>query len=253
MRSLRLAAGGRFVSETGQLGGIVRFSAKLGAFALAAAFAVVPARASVIWNEINAGELPGTAEVTVGTGALSQIRGHLDFDLNTARWQIDLYQITILDPAAFSARTQLGATNLADPVLFLFGLDGRGIFMNDDTSAVDLQSTLPAGHPNGPLAAGLYYLAIAWAFSDPLSASGSIFPLIEQLLAPTGVYGPLGSGGADPLAAWVSGGPPNFDLNADYAILLTGAAPGRIAEPATLALLALGVMIGALRRRSTIR
>jgi len=228
-------------------GEIVRFNKCLGAFALLLALAASPAHASVIWTEINAGDLLSTAEITCCAGAVTEIDGHLSFDINTLLWDVDLYAIKINSPTIFSARTVAGSSNAADPVLFLFGADGRGVYMNDDTTNIDLQSTLPAGHVSGPLASGVYYLAIAWGFSDPQSASGSIFPVYESSLDPTGIYGATGTGGGDPLSGWLPSGPSNFDVPSDYRILLTAAlvAP----EPGTLALLALGIVVVAARVR----
>jgi hypothetical protein len=203
----------------------VRFIKCLGAFALLCALAVSPARADIV------------------------VLGHLDFDLDTLLWEVDQYTLNITDPAAFSATTIGGPANVADPVLFLFAADDRGVYMNDDTSIADLQSTLPAAHPLGPITPGIYHLAIAWAFTDPQSASGSIFPVYESFLDTTGVYGPTGSGGADPLSGFLPGGPPNFDVPADYAIRLVGAV-NITPEPGTLALLALAFgAVAACRRR----
>lgn len=206
------------------MGGIVRFKKCLGAVALLFVLAVSPARADII------------------------VLGHLDFDLDTLLWEVDQYTISITDPTAFFAKTIGGPSNVADPVMFLFGADNRGVYMNDDTSIADLQSTLPAGHPLGPIAPGIYHLAIGWAFTDPQSASGSIFPVYESSLDTTGVYGPTGSGGADPLTGFLPGGPPDFDLPADYAIRLAGAV-NITPEPGTLALFALGFLIVAARVR----
>ncbi len=212
------------------MGGIVRFHKCLGAVALLFALAVTPARADVVVN------------------------GHLDFDINTLLWQVDSYVISISSPTTFSAETIGGPSNVDDPVLFLFGGDFRGVYMNDDTTNVDLQSTLPAAHPLGPVSPGIYHLFIGWSFTDPQSASGSIFPVYESSLDTSGVYGPTGSGGGDPLAGFLPGGPTNFDLPADYVIRLVGVggiSAGLVPEPGTLALFALGFVIAARVRRNT--
>ncbi len=229
----------------------------LRAAALGLVLSSTPAYTLPFFEGSDAGDLPGTAKRTTGRAPLDLIGGHLDFDLDTRLWDIDLYLIDILDPPLFSARTEAGDPDIivSDPVLFLFGFDGRGIFMNDDTSLApvpSLQSTLPAGAANGPMSAGLYYLGIAWSFSDPMSVAGSIFPLYEffSSLPTDGIYGPTGAGGGSPLVSWVPSGPSNFDVGADYRILLTGVFS--LPEPGTLALLAvagLGAIVG--RRRYT--
>ncbi|HEX5863530.1 MAG TPA: hypothetical protein VF014_04625, partial [Casimicrobiaceae bacterium] len=72
----------------------MRMLKSLGALALLAVFVSSPARAFV-WNEVNAGQLPATAEVIFGGGPLTQINGHLDFDIDTLTWDVDLFAIQI--------------------------------------------------------------------------------------------------------------------------------------------------------------
>ncbi len=214
--------------------------------ALLAVFVALPARADFVWNESNAGSLLPTAEVTHGTGALTQINGHLDFDLSTLLWGVDLYAIGISDPTIFTASTEDGPANVSDPALYLFNALGVGVYMNNDNTGTDFQATLPTGSPFGPLTPGLYYLAVAWGFSDALSGD-SIFSL-DQFLDTTGVYGPTGPGGADPLAAWnTSSAPGDFTLPASYSIDFRGAT--QAPEPGTLALLAAAAFGMMARRR----
>lgn len=207
-----------------------------------------------IWVEKNAGDLPSTAE-GVGGGLVDEIDGHLDYDINTNLWDIDLFRIRIDSPGAFSAHTALGtnvASFITDPVLFLFGVNGHGIYMNDDTSSANLQSTLPLSSPLGPLMPGFYFLGIAWSFTDPQSTGGSIFPLYEAIasLPFDGVYGSTGAGGLGALSSWLPAGPSNFDLGANYRILLTGAAG--VPEPGTLALVGIA-LAGLFARRGKLR
>lgn len=221
----------------------------VGVVALGALLASVPASAT--WIEVNAGQLTGSADVTTGSGSLNAIEGRLDYDLDTSTWDIDLYRISITNPLGFSAQTTLvnPGSFMADPVLFLFSADGFGIFLNDDESNSSLQSLLSGGL-FGPTLPGIYYLGIAWSFSDPLSDLGSIFPLYELGLATDGVYGPSGTGGAGPLTSWLPGGPSNFDLGSNYRILLTGASAAAVVpEPGTALLLAVGALALFARRR----
>ncbi len=203
------------------------------------------------WFEIGeAGSLPGTAQIVSGIAdPLTSIFGSLEdpADPFNNLFDVDMFQIHIVDPLAFSART-VGSPgfNVDDPQLFLFGLDGRGIYMNDEGDGLGSQSLLPAGHPLGPVSAGLYYLAIGWWDNEPYSASGRIF---EDLLT---VAGPdFTAGGLDPVLFWDLNVTGRLDLPVAYEILLTGA--GSIPEPGTLLLLGVG-LIGTLgrglRRRS---
>lgn len=228
----------------------VRPLLEVGTLALFTVLVAVPAAASPVWNEINAGQLPVTAEITTGTGPLSQIKGNLDFDLNSLIWDVDLYEINIVDAATFSASTEASGANMDDPALYLFDLSGLGVYMNNDNTTADFQSTLPAAHSFGPVSPGLYYLAIAWGFSDPQDATGNSIFSLDQFLDTTGVYGPTGPGGGGALGSWTAAGPVNFDLPSNYTINLTGARAA-IPEPATLALLlaaAAGAFAGRRRR-----
>jgi hypothetical protein len=202
------------------------------------------------WFEIgDAGALPGTAQVASLADPLTNIFGTLEDPADPFNnvFDVDMFRIHVFDPLAFSAMTVSDpGLNVADPQLFLFGLDGRGIYMNDDDESGlnGSQSLLPAGHPLGPVSAGLYFLAIGWWDNEPYSASGRMF---EDLL---GVAGPdMAAGGLDPVLSWdlnVFGRP---DLPIAYEILLTGAGlETAIPEPATLLLVGAG-LIGVLGRR----
>lgn len=113
------------------------------------------------WTEIgDAGDLPATAQVTVGSGSLDSISG------TKTPNEADMFRIRILDPAAFSAST-VGTTGF-DTQLFLFDASGLGVYANDDDATCGCwQSTLPAGDPNSPSAPGIYYLAISRYDMDP--------------------------------------------------------------------------------------
>lgn len=178
---------------------------------VALAFGVLISAASAQggWIEVgDAGRLPGTAQITVGTGSLTSISGTLLDDTD-----VDVYRIILAGGGTFSATT-FGLTSV-DTKLFLFDVTGRGAYVNDDANVFTLQSTLPAGDPLTPAQAGVYYLAIAGFDIDPVSVGGLIFP---DPLFPEGVFGPTGPGGGSAVTDFVGTG----DFGA-YTIELTGA------------------------------
>lgn len=189
------------------------------------------------WVEIGlAGPLPATAQRTVGTGSLDAIFGNL-FEID----EVDTYLIRIVDPLNFSATTLGAPFFIPDPKLFLFDVDGFGVYTNDDANGS--QSELPANHPLSPTMAGLYYLSIARFDNTPLSPAGPVF---EEAL---GVAGPDPIGGALRVSAWngdVTGRP---DFDTFYEIDLTGAEFSNIPEPATWLLMSAGIAGLFLKRR----
>lgn len=198
------------------------------------------------WNEIgDAGSLLGTAQTVVGTGALTRIDGHIG-----GRNDVDLYKIVISQPLLFSAETT--APVLFDTQLFLFDTDGRGVYSDDDSGVLTL-SKLSAGLPQGPQAAGTYYLGISNFNNDPFSADGLIFRTPN--LPANGADGP---GANAPLLGWNDAGSLPIVGPGLYQIKLTGAAfvptvsgNAAIPEPGTMALAATGLLplAGLIRRR----
>ncbi len=182
------------------------------------------------------GSLPATAQDLSGDQSLTEIDGTLAFSNG-----VDVFKIDILNPASFSAYTvNAGAFGVPDPELFLFNASGHGVYENDDTTAIDTQSCLPAADSNnpcpssrsglGPLTPGIYYLAITRSANSPLSVSGYIFSPVLS----TDVVGPdLTAGGADPITGWDGGvnASPNSDLT-QFDIRITDTP-----EPATWPLL----------------
>ena len=116
------------------------------------------------WVEAGeAGNLPATAQVPAGAGALTQIDGNIN-DPAEAQGpgnDRDMYLIQIDNPAAFTATT-VGGTTL-DTQLFLFTQGGLGVAFDDDTAAAT-QSALSGTFVPGP---GLYYIAVSRFDRDP--------------------------------------------------------------------------------------
>jgi len=220
----------------------------LSALVFAFLTASVPARAA--YFEIgDAGDLLATAQATVGPAPLTSIVGHLDVPDSVDDYlDVDLFQIFIFDPLAFSAWTiGLPGVTVDDPQLFLFDSSGLAVYMNDDdeSGTSGSQSLLPSGSLFGPASVGLYYLAIGWFDNEPSSLTGLMF---EQ--QGTGTNGPdLGAGGSDPLAGWNGNVTGRADLPTAYEIRLAGTRAA-VPEPGTMALVALGLTATFLRRRT---
>ncbi len=157
------------------------------ALSLATAVFATPALAQ--WAEQgDAGELPATAQATVGAGALASISGSYVAGAS----DVDMYCITIVNPQAFLAAT-CGSTTV-DTQLFLFRSTGLGVVCNDDFCGVQstINATLVGGQP-----AGSYLLAISAFNKHPISGGGRIFPNTFG-----GQNGPTGPGGGAAITGW---------------------------------------------------
>ena len=201
----------------------------LAAIALLAVSA--PARAGT-WAEVgDAGESVATAQITIGSGSLDSIKGHL-FAFT------DMYCIRILhDGTAFSATTEPNTLaqsqgGTLDPMLMLFDKNGVGIVGNDDISnggngPFNNNSTITA-----TLNAGTYLLAISGYHRTAFDSSNAeIFP---------GMTGPglfPGTGATlDHFANNIDQG----NTTGAYQIDLHGASFCVTPEPATLTMMGLG-------------
>ena len=86
---------------------------------------------AAIWTEQNAGGNLGNAEITSGSGVLTDIIGLLT-DMTTGS---DLYEIYITNPDTFRQRPrETPRKPIVDPALYLFDLTGNGLFGNDNIS-----------------------------------------------------------------------------------------------------------------------
>ncbi len=134
---------------------------------------LIAAPAMAQWVEDgDAGDLPTTAQVPIGTGPLTTIVGtHIAND-------VDMYCIQVTDATTFGANTCNAATTW-DTQLFLFRSDGVGVTWDDDACATPGLASVITGFANcqysvGP---GLYYIAVSRYNKDPLNAAGgAIFP-----------------------------------------------------------------------------
>ncbi len=205
------------------------------------------ARADV-HNEIgDAGAFPNTAQTIAGSAPLTRINGSLN---RTGRDLIDMFVITISDPASFSATTvRLGSSYMDDTTLFLFHLDGSGIAKNDDIDEVNYLSLLPVGASQyANLSPGQYVLGISpygvlpAVVTNPTSTNQLVFPFQPY----TGVTGTLN--GLLPMIGFGEISSPS--ATGDYAIDLTGASMVSVPTPAAALLLGLGGLAAGRRRRS---
>ena len=166
---------------------------------------------------------------------------------------VDIYRIDIVDPANFRATTS--GNDALDTQLFLFNSLGFGIAANDDRSVLDPECGLPSrdcwsdlGSIPG-LSVGTYSLAVSRYAYMPSSSSGSIFPLnlVDETLDPVvGLVLPTGPGAGNPLATWANISAEDA-LFTDYTVSLTGVVG--VPEPGTALLLAVGLVVCAVRRR----
>jgi len=197
------------------------------------------AAADVIFETIDAGDMPHSAFFGTGNGVLTAINGALADGVD-----VDMYAIYVTDPAGFSATTSGGgAGRVYDTQLFLFDAGGYGVSANDDITngagGYNPRSRLAAGSAYAPAATGLYYIAISGWDRDPHSAAGPIF---TDDVTYVGTVGPTNVGGALPVSGWDSNGNLNGGIG-NYTIQLTGASFATpIPEAPTLALAAMGVL-----------
>jgi hypothetical protein len=178
-------------------------------------FATAPALASTWTEQGDAGELPASAQITAGLGALTQVAGWLPTDSD-----IDMYCIRIADRNAFFAFRTCAA--ISEPDLWLFDQNGVGVELNDGCMFGQTNLSSPFVPVNG-----LYYLAISLSDRDArTNANLNIWnpPFVSAPRAPDGPGAP----GA--VLAW--GGSP-FPLGpVNYTIQLGGATFCDIPVPA---------------------
>lgn len=206
-----------------------------------------PSYATTFTETGDAGNVPNTAQVTTGVEPLTEIAGTLSPTSGDGQ---DMYLIHIDGGGTFSATTVGGVAGF-DSELFLLGINGKGVYANDDVVGYDAPATLPAGHALTPITSGDYYLAITQCCSEPASAGGQIFPVSDTFNNHNSdVNGPTGAGGALSITGY-SGAYEDFPGGGSYRVFLTGAhAAAVVPEPKAFALMLAGLgMVGLFARR----
>ena len=213
----------------------------LAAAAFMAALSFSQGAFALTWNEIDAGDRPGTAEITLGGGLapLTGINGFLSstgFLNGSFVYQVDLYAIRITDASNFQVTT----SSQADTALFLFDADGFGVVANDDST-----SNLLASFSKGTVqTAGLYYLGIGMGGAEAQDAGG------QNLFLSGGLTDQVaGNPNSGSLASWQPGYFTGSETKYSYSIALTGASVAAVPEPSAALMLGLGLAgIAAFRR-----
>lgn len=170
---------------------------------LSAGLALAPS-ALAVPEQGDAGDTPSTAQ-DLTTQVVDSISGTF------AGADSDLFRVCLSGGGSFSAST-VGVTDPGtNTQLFLFDAAGMGIYADDDAAGTE-QSTLPAGHPLTPAAAGEYLLGVSPYDRDPQSAAGAIFNNVPYLV------GADGRGAAAPVERWWGG----LRASGAYTVSLTG-------------------------------
>jgi hypothetical protein len=191
----------------------------------------------------DAGSSIPTAQPTIGVGSIHTISGELNGTTLAPDFE-DMYLIRVLDPVNFQM-TVTGAS--FDPVLWIFNVtlpgEGFGLLANDNTNAGILPVLTPiATDLTGAKITlpGVYAVAISGSGRVPVSVNGPMY----SFGSPTEVSGPDGSGGFLPLFGWSGPGQAG-----SYTIQATGVGFYDTPAPASAALLAMGGLLAARRRR----
>lgn len=171
-----------------------------------AALVLAPLAASAqTWTESpDAGETIGTAQITTGAGALTQIDGTFQTDTDS-----DLYCIYINDPPTFFAGILCAA--FTDPDVCLFDAAGNGLSLDDGCAGgyTDV-SNATVGGP------GYYYLGVMISDAEPYSSGGTIWDPPAQ----GSERAPDGPGAVNPLLGFIPAG--SAPVSYSYTIHLTG-------------------------------
>lgn len=196
---------------------------------------VAAANAQTFTETTDAGNTLATAAVPMGSGSLTQING-----FSPIGGDVDIYKIFIPDPSAFSVTGVQGLVRT--PGLFLFNEAGRGITFNGNNVS---NNTAPI---TGQFltAPGNYFLVSTTIGVTAQSAGGDIFNI-----APRDVErAPDGPGASGTLTGFTF--PTGTNLGGNYTLTLTGVQTVQpVPEPATMAVLGLGIAALVRRRRKS--
>jgi hypothetical protein len=106
-----------------------------------------------VWiEEGDAGDTLATAQVTLGSGSLTNIQGTIPDG-----WDNEVYKIRVTDFAHFSAAVT--APEGGNSKMALFDANGMGVVYNDDTDTSQL-SAIDYATSRRPVANGVFYLGV---------------------------------------------------------------------------------------------
>lgn len=185
--------------------------------AIACSFVLLFAASSAMaatWTEVgDAGNLPATSQVTVGTGPLTTIQGTLSSNSDQ-----DTYCIQVTDPANF--RAYLNCVAFTDNDLWIFS-GSTGVALNDGCTGGQTFVGAPL-----VTTAGTYYLAVSPSGDEAMNGA---MPIWNPPSA-AGQRSPDGTGAPGPISAWSNTGAVSSFNN--YTIQLIGATFCDTATPA---------------------
>ena len=195
------------------------------------------------------GNLPATAQVTQGVGALQEITGAFTFTTTgSERTTVnvsnpDLFEISITGSTPFSATTIGQPSSLFNPQLFLFNASGAGVYYNDDATQFTTGALI---NPTASLTPGLYFLGIATYGVVPRSGNGAAFDMFSNSVDDTTITDFTGlrtqkPGVTGPLTNWFLSG---ADVETgSYGIALTGASFAAAPVPEASTTVSFGLLL----------
>jgi hypothetical protein len=170
-------------------------------FAIALLAAVPLHRAEAqVWNEQgDAGDLPGTSQVTVGNGGLTTINGNLANPLDVDMYCLDLNFVG-------ASAICLQCVVIQGPDVWLFDAAGNGVAATTtcQSGCKQIITTVPPG---------TYYVAVSYDGMLPQSPNGPIWNFSNQPQ-----HAPDGPGAPGPVVAWA--GSPNVQPVNPYQLQL---------------------------------